>query len=326
MRNAVVTGGAGFIGHHLVKKLLNKNYKVQIIDNLSNCNKDFVHELSLSRDIYDNILIYNEDIRNKAALSHIFKEGIDTCIHLAAKTSVPDSVVNPYETMDVNVRGTLNILEMCSKYGVQNFVFASSAAVYGRSQKLPLTEDMILEPVSPYGASKVAGEALISAYRSKLKNCLSLRFFNVYGEGQSSDYAGVITKFIENLSNQLPPIIHGDGHQTRDFISVNDVADAIIAGAENNSLADILTRGHNIFNIGRGRPTSMLELASLMIDIFELGTTTKPIYSDPIPGDIRYSYGSIERARDLLQFNASEDLKLGLKKLIEGSHLQKKMH
>jgi UDP-glucose 4-epimerase len=202
MRNILVTGGAGFIGHHLVKKLIEKNCRIEIIDNLSNGNKDFLYELRLDTHNHEDIVIHNEDIRNEEALSNIFKhKEIDTCIHLAAKTSVQESAARPVETIDVNVRGTAAVLEACSKYNVRNFVFASSAAVYGQPRKLPVSEDLIPEPISPYGASKVAGEALVTCYRLKMKNCQSLRFFNVYGEGQTSAYAGVIIKFIERLSN-----------------------------------------------------------------------------------------------------------------------------
>ena len=146
------------------------------------------------------------------------------------KISVTESVTNPSDTLDVNILGTLNVLEACSKSGVRKLVFASSAAAYGEPRTFPISEDHVLNPLSPYGASKAAAEVLISSYRNlnKIPNAISLRFFNVYGIGQSIEYAGVITKFHERLSKGEAPIIFGDGEQTRDFVSVNDVVDAIL--------------------------------------------------------------------------------------------------
>lgn len=322
MHKVVITGGAGFIGHHLVKKLVEANYNVTVIDNLSNSNKHFLEELKDKP--YNNVLTHNEDVRNIGALSNIFKEeNFDACIHLAAKVSVQDSIIRPHDTIDVNVRGTLNILEACSNNNVQNFLFASSAAVYGNPRNLPLSEDMAPEPISPYGASKVAGEALVSSYKSRIKNCLTLRFFNVYGEGQNPEYAGVIIKFIDRLSNQLPPLIYGDGQQTRDFISVNDLVNAIMlamekAGNSENYFADM-----NTFNIGTGSRTSMLDLAILMIDIFKLKPVLRPLHLEPIKGDIRHSFADMTKTKNMLKFTASEDVKSGITNMISPSPLRK---
>lgn len=191
----LVTGGAGFIGQHLSKRLSQLNCKGTVIDNLSNANANFQ---------IDDISFHKEDIRNKDSVSDIFKyEKIHTCIHLAAKINVSESIANPFDTLDINIQGTLNVLEACSKNRVDNFVFASSAAVYGEPKKLPISEVHILNPLSPYGTSKLAGELLVSSYGNfgKIRNAISLRFFNVYGEGQTLEYAGVITKFAERLSS-----------------------------------------------------------------------------------------------------------------------------
>ena len=147
-----------------------------------------------------------------------------------AKISVPESITNPGETKNVNIKGTFNILEACSQVDLKNFVFISSSAVYGEAKVLPITEDQLLDPLSPYGDSKIAGEALVSSFKDtgKIQNGISLRMFNVFGEGQSSEYAGVITKFAERLSASLPPVLYGDGNQIRDFIFVDDVVNAIV--------------------------------------------------------------------------------------------------
>ena len=143
MRNVVITGGAGFIGHHVVKRLVAKNCKVKIIDNLSNSNKDFLDDFEINRHVYNNTLIINEDIRDESGISGVFEnEKIDTCIHLAAKIGVQDSILRPSETIDVNVKGTLNMLEVCYRNGVQNFILASSAAVYGNPRELPVAEEI----------------------------------------------------------------------------------------------------------------------------------------------------------------------------------------
>ena len=149
------------------------------------------------------------------------------------KISVPESITNPGDTIDVNIKGTFNVLEACSKTNVKNLVFASSSAVYGESKKSPIPEKEQLDPLSPYGASKIAGEALVSSFKNteKIQNAVSIRIFNVFGEGQSFGYAGVITKFAERLSASLPPVIYGNGDQTRDFIFVDDVVSVIVLSA-----------------------------------------------------------------------------------------------
>jgi len=229
MYNVLVTGGAGFIGHHVVKRLSAMDCKITIIDNLSNANGIFLQKIkraiqassvstspfvSLNDNEINDVSFYAEDIRNKDALIDIFKsEEIDTCVHLASKISVPESITNPGDTIDVNIKGTFNVLEACSKTNVKNLVFASSSAVCGESKTLPISEKEQLDPLSPYGASKIAGEALVSSFRNKgkIQNAVSNRIFNVFGDGQNFGYPGVITNFAERLSAILPPVIYGNG-------------------------------------------------------------------------------------------------------------------
>jgi UDP-glucose 4-epimerase len=322
MNRVLVTGGAGFIGHHLLKRLFQLNCHVTVIDNLSNRNENFPIRNNNNNYYYDaldkNISFYKEDIRNKDSISDIFKnERIDTCIHLAAKISVSESVLNPYDTLDVNINGTLNVLEACSNNQVRNFVFASSAAAYGEPKKLPISEDHPLDPLSPYGLSKGIGETLVSTYRNlkKLQHTISLRFFNVYGEGQTLEYAGVIPKFAERLSKGLPPIIYGDGKQTRDFVSVNDVVNAILLAAEspNNNLSSKYPL--RVFNIATGKSISINELAQMMIRIY--GFDFEPIYERELEGDIKYAAVDMTNSKNILGFVATEQLELALKQMIK---------
>ena len=320
MERILITGGAGFIGHHLVSKLLpQRQYRIIVVDNLSTGRKENLFS-DQSKSVNNGVPLsfYEEDILNTDRIFNIFKhEGADTCIHLAAKTSVLDSTANPYHTVCVNIIGTLNILEACYKHGVKNFIFASSAAVYGEPQKLPIYEEDPLRPLSMYGASKVAGEALVSSYRSvgKIENAVSLRIFNVYGEGQSPDYAGVITAFIERLSKGLSPIIYGDGTQTRDFIFVQDVVDAIILAAkQSNKEKRFPPLLPSIFNIGTGIQVSVSDLAIKMIKLF--GLDLSPLYRDRVSNeDIRRSCADITRLKKKLKFNITHDLDHGLNQI-----------
>lgn len=314
MASLAITGGAGFIGCYCAERCLEEGYKISIVDNLTKRNAFALGSDDSSREFSRGMLsFYKVDIANSNRLSDIFKrEKVDTCIHLAAKISVADSVKNPEDTIDVNVKGTLNVLEACSKNKVSNLVFASSAAVYGEPKYLPITESHILDPQSPYGASKVAGEALVSSYSNlkKIKKASCLRFFNVYGKGQTLEYAGVITKFAERLSKKLPPIIYGDGNQTRDFVSVKDVATAIILAAKTNGSGDCNTN-HNVYNIGTGKSLKIKDLAKLMIKTFKVDL--EPIFAEQKKGDIMNSYADITKSKDELKFIATENLNSALK-------------
>jgi UDP-glucose 4-epimerase len=310
MSKILVSGGAGFIGSHLLDKLLlsHKNNNVIVIDNLSNRNNNF----HIPQDGSDNtdFAFYNVDIRNRKAILEVFRHEkiIDVCIHLAAKISVADSISNPYENLEVNVNGTLNLLEACSAHKVKNFVFASSAAAYGEPKQLPIREDHLLDPTSVYGASKVAGESLVSVYTKlkKIERGVCLRFFNVYGKDQSPEYAGVITRFIERLSKGLAPVIYGDGKQTRDFISVNDVVSAILLAIK---LGDKISR-YDVFNIATGKAVCINELAQLMIRLS--GYDLEPIYEEERKGDIKYNEVDITKSKNILGFAASSNLESDL--------------
>jgi UDP-glucose 4-epimerase len=308
----LVTGGAGFIGQHLLKKLTHLDTQAVIIDNLSNRNENFNVARNKDSSYNDFFTFYNVDILNRNAVMDILNhEDIDTCIHLAAKISVPDSISNPYDTLDVNIKGTLNLLEACSKHNLNNFIFGSSAATYGEPKQLPIKEDHPLDPLSPYGASKAAGEALVSAYANlkKIKHAVILRFFNVFGQGQSPEYAGVITKFLERLSKGRAPIIYGDGKQTRDFISVNDVVDAILSAV---NLCEKISHPE-IINVATGKAVSINELAQFMIQIS--GLDIEPIYKKERKGDIKYNEVDVTKFTSVFGFTRFRSLQSELELL-----------
>jgi UDP-glucose 4-epimerase len=320
LERVIITGGNGFIGRHLLKRLLtNKECSIVLVANTPNLVDRQLQETTP-------LTFYAADIRDSDAISNVFRdEEVDTCIHLAAKISVADSIRNPEETMDINVKGTLNVLEACHNSGVNNFVFASSAAVYGDVKELPISENQALRPLSPYGKSKMLAEHHVLSYNKlkKIENTISLRIFNVYGTGQTSE-SDVISKFAKRILNGLPPVIYGDGTHTRDYISVDDVADAILlsirAMEEPKNNHNYSISSSPVFNIGTGKATSIKELAQKMISIS--GLKLDPIYEEGNleSGVILHSYANMTKAKNALHFVAKKSFETGLREIIEPVH------
>ena len=260
MKTVLVTGAGGFIGSNLVRSLLSdKNYDLILTDKNGPRNDLFeAYDTQSQR-----IKFYDLDITKRESAFDIFKNHkIDTCVHLAALVNVEDSIKNPNKTMDVNVKGTINILEACSHNNIDNFVFASSAAVYGHPTIIPIAEEHQLKPISPYGISKLLAEKHVSSYMNseKIRNTISLRIFNAYGEGQFGNVS-VITKFAKRLSMGLAPVIHGTGMQKRDFVSINDVVNAMLLSikAMEDRNDRLESASPSIFNIGTGVATTIKE-------------------------------------------------------------------
>ena len=298
---ALVTGGAGFIGSHLVDRLVDIGHDVIVLDNFSTGRTK-----NLSRSLHhQNLKVMTGDIR-KISRSFVKRlRGVDIVCHLAAVTSVQQSVRDPVFTTEANLVGTLNVLQAAKALKAQRVVFASSAAVYGRPRTFPIAEDAIVSPISPYGASKAASELYL---RSFVENhgieAVSLRYFNVYGPRQTaSQYAGVISIFAKRALNQQPLQIFGDGSQTRDFIFVSDVVDATMASLE-------MTSKNRTFNIASGNETTVLELARVVQRI--TGSPTGLEFCPPRTGDIPRSVADTARAKKELRFEARTSLEDGL--------------
>jgi len=318
LKRVIITGANGFIGTNLIKKLIdNGQLSIVLISNTKNANEEFFRAIKLEENLP--LTFYTADIRDGNTISKIFKEEkCDMCIHLAAKISVADSIKNPEETMDINVNGTVNVLEACFKSRITNFIFASSAAVYGDVSQLPIKEDASLGPLSPYGSSKKIAEEKILEYQKsgRVRNPIMLRIFNVYGRREHNE-TDVISKFAARLANGLPPVIEGDGSQTRDFVYIDDVVEAIslsIKSLEYGFVGGEL-KYPPIFNVGTGIPTSVNQIAEKMIEI--VGLKLEPIHlKEKDSKAIEHSYADVTRGKDALGFIAKKDMNEGLRQII----------
>jgi UDP-glucose 4-epimerase len=306
-KKVLVTGGAGFIGSHTVDRLVKEGYSVRIIDDLSTGKLDNIKgHLSSGK-----VDFVNGDIRDASLVRKVL-EDVDLVVHFAALTSVPFSVRNPDLTFDVNLSGTLNLLRSSIKENVDRFVFISSCAVCGDPQFLPVNEEAQTNPISPYAESKLIGERYCLGFSErKLLRSVVLRFFNVYGPRQGlNDYSGVITRFIEFSRKGLPLVIYGDGSQTRDFVNVNDIVEAVLASMKSSKAEG------EVFNVGSGKPTSISELAKTVLELSGLDLEIR--FEKSRTGDIKDSYADISKAKTLLGFEPKVSLKTGLQTLFEG--------
>lgn len=319
----LVTGGCGFIGTNLVKYLSEKGYQVRILDNLSTSSRIWITDrefpivssqqtqIALDSGVLTLDLMVG-DIRDRAVVEEAVK-GMEAVVHLAAHTSVVDSLENTDEVFDVNAKGTLNLLEACRKNGADKFIFASSNAVVGK-QTPPIDETKVPQSLSPYGASKLAGEALCSAYYHSFGlKTISLRFANCYGP--YCDYkSSVISRFMRWTKEGKPLIIYGDGNQTRDFVHVDDVCQAIyLSLTTQDSRPSTPDFYGEVFQIAAGVETSINELATLAREI--IGRDVQAIHEAERKGEIRRNYSNISKAKSLLGFQPKIKLKEGLKEL-----------
>lgn len=302
----LVTGGAGFIGSNIVEELLKRGQKVRVLDNFSTGKRENILPF-LGR-----IELIEGDIRNYRVVREAV-EGVDLILHQAALPSVPRSIKDPITTNEVNVGGTLNLLNAAKNAGVKRIVYASSSSVYGNSEILPKKEDMIPEPISPYAVSKLAGEKYCKVfYEVYGLETVILRYFNIFGPRQdpTSQYSGVIVKFINAFLNNKPLTVYGDGEQSRDFTFVDDVVKANLLVANCS-----LNHSGELFNVARGKRVTLNQMIKILKEIF--GRDSKVIYVNPRSGDVKHSEADVSEIRERLNFAAKTSFKNGLRKTVE---------
>lgn len=302
-RTAFVTGGAGFIGLHVVEQLLERDWNVRIFDNMWRGDRDRANELTKT----GKVEVIDQDVRSGAAVAAAMK-GSSHVVHLAAD-SINKSVADSYSSVDVNVVGSHNVFAAAVDQGVQRVVYASSASVYGDPKKLPMHEDDPLDPLTPYCIGKRTGEDLLRYYERKAGlSWIALRFFNVYGPGQKTTayYTSVINHFVNRLRRGEPPIIDGAGEQSMDFIHVKDIARAVVLATE-------AARGGAAVNVGTGIDTSVARLARILIDA--IGADVEPQFN-PRQVLVSRRAADVTRAREMLGFEYSIPVDEGMADLI----------
>jgi UDP-glucose 4-epimerase len=302
--HVLVTGGAGFIGSHIVEELLQRGDKVRVLDNFSSGRRENLEALPGKPEILEG------DLREVSTVKAALRD-VEVAFHLAAFISVPQSMTDPETCFAVNVGGTVNLLEAARQAGTRKVVISSSTAVYGNTTVFPTTEETPLQPLSPYAVSKQVNELYASLYTRMLNlPVTALRYFNVYGPRQrpDSNYAAVIPIFIRNLVNGQPITVYGDGKQSRDFIFVKDVVHANLLASEAETACET-------FNICTGHETNLVDLLE---ELSELSPTTPQVRFDtPRAGDIYRSAGCPDKAARMLGFKAHTSIAEGLKQTME---------
>ena len=294
-----VTGGAGFIGSNLVKNLVERGNEIIVIDNLNTGKKKNVKK-NLKKINFSEV-----DIRDFSTIEDIMKN-VDGIFHEAALASVQDSFIIPDKFFDVNVKGTENIFKIGKKLGIK-VVYASSSSVYGNPISIPIKENDDKNPINPYAKTKLENDKMAEKYAKNGLKVIGLRYFNVFGPGQSKEYAGVIKLFLERIQQGLSPLINGDGLQVRDFVYVDDVVNANMLAMESNI-------DGKFFNIGTGTTISVLDLANIIIKFS--GLKLKPIHRLALPGDVRATQADITKAKTMLKWKPTTSIQDWLKNAV----------
>ena len=305
MAKVLVTGGAGFIGSHLVDALVARGDEVRVLDDFSSGKRENLNQVA------DAIELIEGDIRDGETMRAAL-QSVENVFHQAAMVSVPESIKDPMACYAANVDAVIDLMQQAHEQGVRSMVLASSTAVYGASEQHPLREEQAAETLSPYAASKLFNENLARIYAENYDlHAVALRFFNVYGPRQrpNSDYAAVIPRFVRSLRAGEAPSVYGDGEQTRDFIYVADVVEACLAAETNQSASG------QFFNVCSGQETSINDLLVTLEALFPKAPAAD--YSEPRLGDVPRSVGDPKLAREVLGFEARVDLAAGLAKTSE---------
>ena len=312
MNRILVTGGAGFIGSHLCGRLLRDGYHVICIDNFDSFydpNIKVKNVEEMVKEFSQWFELITGDIRNHEHLAEIFKKNrIDFVIHLAARAGVRPSIEQPLLYQDVNIRGTIVLLEACKEYGIKDFVFASSSSVYGENQRIPFSEeDLDIQPISPYGATKRAGELLCYSYHHLYgMNIACLRIFTAYGPRQRPEMA--IHKFTRLVDRGEKIPIYGDGSSRRDYTYIDDLIEGIIAVIQRH-------RGFEIYNLGESQTTTLKELIQMIEEA--LGKKANIEWLESQPGDVSITYADISKAKRMLGYQPKVKMEEGIKRFVE---------
>ena len=312
MKSVLITGGAGFIGSHLVDRLLSEDVEhITVVDDFNNFYEPSIKRANISKHLKDpRYSLVEGDIRDAAALAQAFdKSAFDCVVHLAARAGVRPSLSEPQLYSETNINGTLNLLELARNHNVKQFVFGSSSSVYGINAHIPFSEDdPVRQPISPYAATKGAGELLCHTYSHLYGlRCICLRFFTVYGPRQRPDLA--IHKFAKLISEGKPIPVFGDGTTRRDYTYIDDIIDGVIAAMHYN-----LTE-FDVFNLGESRTVELQELISLLEKELDMHAIIDR--QPPQPGDVPQTFADISKARALLNYDPQTQIEDGLHRFIE---------
>jgi UDP-glucuronate 4-epimerase len=316
MKNILVTGGAGFIGSHLVDRLLAEGeWRVSVVDDFNDFYDPAIkHANAMPHEQQSNYRLFAADIRDKSALDKIFAENAFDCIvHLAARAGVRPSLEEPLLYTETNINGTMNLLELAREHGIRQFVFGSSSSVYGINAKVPFSEDdPIRQPISPYAATKAAGELLCHTYSHLYGlRAVCLRFFTVYGPRQRPDLA--IHKFARLISAGKPIPVFGDGTTRRDYTFIDDIIAGVRASID--YVGDEAKSVYEVVNLGESRTVELRELISLLEK--ELGTTAQ-IDRQPLqPGDVPQTFADITKARAILGYDPQTQIEEGIRRFVQ---------
>lgn len=308
MSKIVVTGGAGFIGSHLCEALLTRDYEITVLDSFDSFYDPAVKRRNIetiSRDARFNLV--EGDIRDQNAVDRALV-GATTVVHLAARAGVRPSIEQPLLYQDVNINGTVVLLEGCKKHGIEKFIFGSSSSVYGNNKKIPFAEsDFVDHPISPYAATKRAGELIAHTYHHLYDfSVMCLRFFTVYGPRQRPDLA--IHKFARLIAAGKPIPVFGDGSMMRDFTYIDDIVDGVLRAIDK-------AKGYRIYNLGESQPVALGDLITLL----EEAMGQKAIIDrQPLqPGDVERTFADVTRAKEELGYQPTTDMRQGLKRFVE---------
>jgi len=312
MKNLLITGGAGFIGSHLVDRLLTTDVKhITVVDDFNNFYDPSIKQANIRDHLNDSrYQLSAVDIRDQNALQQVFESNnFDCVVHLAARAGVRPSLSEPQLYTETNVNGTLNLLELARQRNIKQFVFGSSSSVYGINAKVPFSEDdPIRQPISPYAATKGAGELLCHTYSHLYGlRCVCLRFFTVYGPRQRPDLA--IHKFAKLMAQHKPIPVFGDGSTRRDYTYVDDIIDGVMAAIDYDQ------SNYEVINLGESRTVELRELISLLEK--ELDTHATIDRQPPQPGDVPQTFADISKARALLGYNPKTQIEEGLRRFVE---------